>query len=197
ALALSVKGQSIMYHHLKDFVTNSGDTIALPAKLYIEKRSRAHQLTQAGGDRRISSNRDIIKNRLKRYYAVQVDENLYVNCRRLKIKKFKFGKFYAPAMLVKDKIYFSAVPIGPAAVAVVDREIGMGAIGEAIASSSAISKRVYYDIDMETGKVNFVGKERMTELLTGYPDLLEAYLLENNEEAKVTGRYLRELKQRE
>lgn len=186
-----------MYHHLKDFVTNSGDTIALPAKLYIEKRSRAHQLTQAGGDRRISSNRDIIKNRLKRYYAVQVDENLYVNCRRLKIKKFKFGKFYAPAMLVKDKIYFSAVPIGPAAVAVVDREIGMGAIGEAIASSSAISKRVYYDIDMETGKVNFVGKERMTELLAGYPDLLEAYLLENNEEAKVTGRYLRELKHRE
>lgn len=72
-----------------------------------------------------------------------------------------------------------------------------GKFGDAIAASALISKRVYYEIDPETNKVGFVGKERMEKLLEGHPDWKTAYLNENSESAKVTDKYLRLLKAEE
>ena len=72
-----------------------------------------------------------------------------------------------------------------------------GQFGDAIAASALISKRVYYEIDPETNKVGFVGKERMEELLGGHLDWKAAYLNENSESAKVTDKYLRLLKAEE
>ena len=72
-----------------------------------------------------------------------------------------------------------------------------GQFGDAIAASALISKRVYYEIDPETNKVGFVGKERMGELLGGNPDWKAAYLNENSDSAEVTDKYLRLLKAEE
>lgn len=197
ALGFSAKAQqSIVYHNLKEWVAREGDTIVAPRELTVGKRTKHQMLLQSGGDYKITSNRSSLRKGLKKkYYAVEVGGNLYVNCKKLKIKKFRFGTCYAPAMEVNNKIYFRAIPIGPAAVAVVHRDIGMGVVGEAVASSSVVSQRVYYEIDSETGTVDFVGKEKMLELLAGYPVLRDEYLKENNEEAHTTGKYLRELQQ--
>ena len=65
-----------------------------------------------------------------------------------------------------------------------------GTLGDAIAASGQVSKRVYYEIDGITGRVDFVGKEKMLHLLTRYPALKEAYIEENSESAEVTGNYL-------
>ncbi len=187
--------QSIAYHRLEDLVAGKGDTIEAPRTLSVEKRNTVMQkLTQTGGDYKISANSSMLGKALNnRYFAARIDDVLYINCKKVRIKKFRFGKFHAKAMMVNNNIYFCATPVGPAAVAVVDRNIGMGAVGEAIASSSVLSQRVYYEIDAETGEVTFVGKEKMCELLAGYPELKEAYLKENNQEAKVTEQYLKEL----
>ncbi|NDV57436.1 DUF6563 family protein [Bacteroides sp. 519] len=195
ALALPGKAQTIVYHTPNDFITHNGDTIHAPSKLIVEKRSINRQLLKTGGDYHITSNRTMIRKGLRRkYFAVQVDSNLYVNCKNLKIKKFSFGKCYAPALAIGNKVYFCAVPIGPAAVSVVDRGIGMGAVGEAIATSAAVTQRVFYEIDCTTGIVEFVGKDKMMELLNDYPKLKEEYQKENSEEAHVVGKYLKELK---
>ena len=65
-----------------------------------------------------------------------------------------------------------------------------GQFGDAIAASALISKRVYYEIDPETNKVGFVGKERMEELLGGHPDWKAAYLNENSESANKSAEIL-------
>lgn len=198
ALGLQAEAQNIIYHRIKDFVVQTGDTLTTFQFLYVEKRSKSQLMLQSGGDYKLTSNSESTNRALKRRaLIVQMDSTFYVNCRKLRLKRFRFGRFYAPAMVVKEHIYFSAAPIGAAAVAVVNRDIGMGAFGEAVASSSAISQRVYYELNSETGKVEFVGKDKMVELLAGYPELKEAFLKEENEEARVTGKYLRELKRLE
>lgn len=194
-LGLQVEAQNIIYHRIKDFAAQAGDTLTSFQFLNVEKRSKSQLMLQSGGDYKITSNSESTNRALKRRtLVVQIDSTLYVNCRKLRLKRFRFGRFYAPAMVINNNIYFCAAPIGPAAVAVVNRDIGMGAFGEAVASSSAISQRVYYELNSETGKVEFIGKEKMLELLAGNPELKEAFLKESNEEAHITGKYLRELK---
>lgn len=186
--------QHITYHKWEDLIAGKGDTVIAPRELIAEKRNIAQIMLQNGGDYKITANRSWLRKSLRsRYFAASIDGTLYINCKKVKINKFRFGKFYARAMRVNGDVYFCAIPVGPAAVAVVNRNIGMGDIGGAVASSSAVSQRVFYQIDAETGEVSFVGKDMMSELLADYPELKEAYLKENNQEAEVTGRYLEKL----
>ena len=46
----------------------------------------------------------------------------------------------------------------------------------------------------ETGRSEFVGREKMLELLADYPELKEAFEKETSESAEVIGKYLRQLK---
>ena len=50
-----------------------------------------------------------------RCYAVRMDTSLYVNCKKMRYKRYRFGGWYAPAMWVKGRIYFCAQPVGQAA----------------------------------------------------------------------------------
>ncbi|MCZ4237997.1 hypothetical protein O4H25_14250, partial [Staphylococcus equorum] len=86
-----------------------------------------------------------------------------VNCRKLRYKKMRFGAWYAPAMLLNGNIYFSALPLGSvAAGSSANMSVTLGGqLGDAIAASGQVSKRVYYEIDIVTGKVDFVGKDKM------------------------------------
>ena len=40
-----------------------------------------------------------------------------------------------------------------------------GNVGDALAASSLVTKRVCYELNGETGKIDFVGKEKMAQLL--------------------------------
>ena len=184
-VVMDVTAQNVVYSNLKGLLACEGDTVA---SLKVEKRTKNHILMTGGADYKISAGPDdsMCKYLKSRCYAVQADTSLYVNCKRLRYKKFRFGGWYAPALRIGDHIYFSAIPLGSVAAG-----------SDAIAASALISKRVYYEIDPETNKVGFVGKERMEELLGGHPDWKAAYLNENSESAKVTDKYLRLLKAEE
>lgn len=195
---INLSAQTITYRTLKDLVTSDGDTVELPQKIKVEKRNKKQIMLTNGADYKLESNKKWMNKNIKsRFYAVKIDNQLYVNCKKLKIKKFRFGKFYAPAMWVNNRLFFSAAPIGPAAASVgASKNIGMGALGDAINNSSLIFERVFYEIDTETGTIEFVGKNKMEALLINHPDLKEEYLQANNEEAQVTRKFLLELKKR-
>ena len=68
-----------------------------------------------------------------------------------------------------------------------------GEVGDAINASGLVFARVYYELNPETGRSEFVGREKMLELLADYPELKEAFEKETNESAEVVGKYLRQL----
>lgn len=191
-----ISAQDIVYANLKDYLANEGDTVAT---LKVEKRTKNHLLMTGGADYKISAgadNQSLCRYLKKRCYAVRVDSCLYVNCKKLRYNKFRFGGWYAPALQLNGKIYFSAVPLGSVAAgpdATMDVMLG-GKFGDAIAASALIFKRVYYEIDSQTGRVDFVDKEKMRVLLAAYPEWLKEYEGEDSESAKVTGKYLQRLK---
>ena len=125
------------------------------------------------------------------------DSVLYVNCKKVRYKRFRFGGWYAPATWIRGKIYFYAQPVGSVAASTTQpadaTKLG-GDVGTAIAASGLVNARVYYELNPETGKVEFVGKDKMLQLLKNEPELLNAFLQESSESAEVTGKYLLRLK---
>lgn len=189
---LPMAAQSIAYTSLKGFLAQDGDTIA---GLAIEKRTKNQIVMTGGADYKLSvNNSNSINKYLKnRCFLVESDSALYINCKRLRYKKLRFGGWYAPALQVNGNLYFSAMPLGTVAAgssASMDVMLG-GSIGDAIAASGQVSKRVYYEIDAATGKVSFVGKDQMLLLLSDFPEWKAAYLNEDSESAQVIGAYLR------
>lgn len=195
-LALPCMAQQIMYASLKELMEGRGDTVST---LKVEKRAKNQIYLMGGADYRITAdeNPGLSRYLRARCYAVRIDTALYVNCRKMRYKRYRFGQWYAPAMWIGGKIYFSAQPLGQAAtssVTPVDATKLGGEVGDAIAASGLVYDRVYYELDPQTGKASFVGKDKMTELLKGYPDLQEALLKEKSERAEVIGKYLLQLK---
>lgn len=188
--------QHVIYANLKELVENRGDTLST---LKIEKRSKNQILLMGGADYRVSvdKNPGLCRYLKSRCYAVQADSALYVNCKKVRYKRFRFGGWYAPAMWVRGKVYFCAQPVGSVAASTTQRADAMrlgGDVGTAIAASGLVNARVYYELNPETGKVEFVGKDKMQQLLQNDPGLLEAFLEEESEKAEVTGKYLLMLK---
>ena len=66
-----------------------------------------------------------------------------------------------------------------------------GEVGDAIAASGLVHDRVYYELDPETGRSEFVGKEKMLQLLSAFPELRARFEGETSESAEVVGRYLK------
>ncbi|MBP8621796.1 DUF6563 family protein, partial [Bacteroides sp.] len=179
-----LNAQVVVYSSLKDFAAQRGDTLAA---INVEKRAKNQIMLSGGADYKLSvdDNEPLSKYLKKRCFLVKVDSTLYVSCRKLRYKKLQFGAWYAPAMLLNGSIYFSAIPLGTvAAGSSTNMSVTLGGtLGDAIAASGQVSKRVYYEIDGITGRVDFVGKEKMLHLLTRYPALKEAYIEENSESA--------------
>ena len=194
-VALNVAAKNQAYASLKDLFAHKADTIGL---LKIEKRTNNQMMMTAGGDYKITSANDALNKRIKkRCYGICSNGALYLNCRKLRFNKFRFGTCYVAAMWVGSNLYFCAPPVGPAEASVTPaRNYAMGAIGQAISSSSMVSDRVFYEIDSLTLKVDFVSKEKMSSLLKNHPNLLAEYLSENSEAAKVVAKYLRLLQKK-
>ncbi len=194
-LFLPCEAQQIMYANLRELVECEGDTVTT---LRVERRSRNQILLMGGGDYRIEAveNRGLNRYLRKRCYAVRIDTALYVNCRKMRYKRYRFGNCYAAAMHVGDKFYFCAQPVGQAATSTAQSpdatKLG-GEVGDAIAASALVTARVFYEINPETGRAEFVGKDKMMALLEDYPDLQANLRLEQSEAADVMVRYLQAL----
>lgn len=196
-LFLPCEAQQIMYANLRELVASEGDTVTT---LRLECRSKNQILLMGGGDYRIEAvdNRGLTRYLSRRCYAVRVDTALYVNCRKMRYQRYRFGKCYAPALQIGDKYYFCAQPVGQAATSTsqpADATKLGGEVGDAIAASALVAARVFYEINPETGRAEFVGKDKMMSLLEGLPELQENLRLETSESAGVMVRYLRALKQ--
>lgn len=195
-LALPCAAQQIMYSNLKELVEDRGDTVTI---LKVEKRSKSQIYLMGGADYRIEAkdNPGLCKYLKSRCYAVRIDTSLYVNCKKMRYKRYRFGGWYAPAMWVKGNIYFCAQPVGQAATSTSTppdaTKLG-GEVGDAINASGLVFARVYYELNPETGRSEFVGKDKMLELLADYPALKEAFEKERSESAEVIGKYLRQLR---
>ncbi|EJW91729.1 hypothetical protein EVA_20164, partial [gut metagenome] len=161
-----------MYANLKGLMNHVGDTVLI---LRVEKRSRNQILLTGGADYRILVGvDDSSEKRLKkRCFAVRDSSgNLYLNCRKLRYNKLRFGSWFAPAIQLGNNIYFCAVPLGSAvgSVFVDDNDVKLGGhFGDAIAASSLVTKRVCYELDTVTGKIDFVDINKMLALLAPYP----------------------------
>ena len=188
-VGLPLVAQNIVYSNLKDLLAHDGDTVTA---LKIEKRTKNNISLSGGADYKISADTDksLCKYLKKRCFAVRDEKgNLYLNCRKLRYKKLRFGAWYAPAVQLGKNIYFCAMPLGSVIggnfVEEDDVKLG-GNIGDALAASSLVTKRVCYELNGETGKVDFLGKDRMLQLLKNYPELKQAYLKDDSQEAKHT-----------
>ena len=193
AMLLPCQGQQIMYANLGELLDNDGDTATT---LQVERRSKNQVMLFSGGDYHIETpdNRGLNRYLRRRCYAVRMDSALYVNCRKMRYKHYRFGNWYAPALRVGRHIFFQAQPVGQAATSTFtspDAQKLAGEVGDAIAASALVNVRVYYEINPKTGRAEFVGKERLLQLLAGYPHLQHQLIQETDESAEVVGKYLK------
>ncbi len=147
-IALPCAAQQIMYANLKELVEDCGDTVSI---LKVEKRAKNQIYLMGGADYRIAAdeNSGLCRYLKSRCYAVRIDTALYVNCRKMRYKRFRFGHWYAPAMWVGVKIYFCAQPVGQVATSTATppdaAKLG-GDVGNAINASGLVHARVYYEL---------------------------------------------------
>ena len=184
-IGLPLIAQNIIYSNLKELLAQNGDTIAV---LRVEKRSRNQIVLTGGADYRITAGDDesMCRRLKKRCFAVRSEEgDLYLNCRKLRYKKLRFGAWYAPAVQLGKNIYFCAMPLGSVIGGnfVEDDDVKLGGnIGDALAASSLVTK------------IEFLGKDKMVQILDKYPEWKQAYLKEDSQEAKETFDYLLKLR---
>ncbi len=193
---LPAGAQQVMYTSMKGLLAQQGDTVTT---LQIEKRSVNKQYLMGGADYHVSAtdNEGLSKYLKRRCYGVLIDNTLYVNCRRMRYKHYRFGNWYAPAQRIAGRIFFRALPLGQVATssfAPQDSPKLGGEVGDAIQASGLVHERVYYMINPDNGKALFVGKELMNELLDGQPTEQEALMKETTESADVMEKYIRKLK---
>ncbi len=198
ALALYVPGaaQQIIYANLSELIDERGDTVTT---LQVERRSRNQLYLMGGGDYRILApdNRSLTRYLRRRCYAVRIDTSLYVNCRKMRYKRFKLGSWYAPAWELNGRIYYTAQPVGQVATETLtpaNAQKLRGQVGDAIQASGLVKERVFYELNPYTGRSAFVGRERMRELLAKHPQWLAEFEQEANESARVVGKYLQRLR---
>lgn len=194
--ALPATAQQIMYSNLKELVEDRGDTVST---LRVEKRTKNQIYLMGGADYRVTvdENPGLCRYLKSRCYAVRVDTSLYVNCRKMRYKRYRFGLWYAPAFWLDGNIYFCAQPVGQAATSTVapDNATRLGGeVGDAIHASGLVNARVYYELNVETGKSEFVGRDKMLQLLEKHPVLRAGFERETSESAETIGKYLKALR---
>lgn len=192
---ITASSQDKMFANLADLLSDGGDVVTTLSK---SKRTKNQIYLSPGADYEVYSlvNKDLTRYLKKRCYAVRLNDTLYINCRNMKYKKYRFGNWYAQGQLVKGKVYFQAQPLGQIATSTLlpkeNSKLG-GSVGDAI-NASNLDAKVYYVINAATGEAEFVGREMMTQLLSSQPDLLERFEQENSEGADVIAKYLDQLR---
>lgn len=187
----TLHAQQFIYSNLQDLLEGHCNEVD---GLVVEKRTKNQIVLNGGADYRITKPEFESMNKYLRHkcYAVMCDSSLYVNCKHLRFKRMRFGNWYSAAMIINGNVFFCAMPLGSAvSQSVKTTQVTLGGnLGDALASSGLVHKRVYYMIDGQHGHIVFVGKDFMSDLLQDFPELLQSYHDENSELADVTQRYL-------
>jgi hypothetical protein len=193
-LTVDAPAQTVIFSSLTEVLNGVGDTIVLPHEVIVHRRTRNQQLLAGGADYRLMSEARSVSRRIQSAYAIQIDTALYVNCRRLRYNRMRFGGYYAPAIRVGSSIFFSAIPLGNVADRFTSPTHTLGELGNAITSSAVFNVRVYYEIHRESGdNISFVNHTRMRTLLQPHGDLFDSYTASDREEADSLTSYLLEL----
>ena len=203
------KGGNLMQKKLPIGIENFEDMIK-ENYYYVDKTGLLKQLLNEHGlvnlftrPRRFGKSLNMFM--LKYFFEIGNDQAIFEGLEISKDKelcdqKLRFGAWYAPAVQLGKNIYFCAMPLGSVIggnfVEEDDVKLG-GNIGDALAASSLVTKRVCYELNGETGKVDFLGKDKMLQLLKNYPELKQAYLKDDSQEAKHTFKYLLELRNKQ
>ncbi|MDD6210599.1 MAG: hypothetical protein PUB21_08355 [Bacteroidales bacterium] len=156
-------------------------------RMAMERRSTSKTVMRGGGDYRFYSedSKSLTKWIKERPLFIEWNDTLYLNCRRLKYDGGTFGKWYAPALLIDNIIYFSASPVGSAYK-------GMGGL---VGATVAKDQRVYYSLNPSNGEMKILGEPDILKLIDTCPDLKEAYEKDvNRTDIEVIGEYLYKIK---
>lgn len=183
--------QDMVYSNLQELLSGSGDTLTTLAK---EKRTLSQIYMSGGADYHIYStdNDSFTKYLKKRSYAVRCQDTLYVNCKQVRYKKYRFGNWFAKAAKVNGHVFFVAQPLGQiASSSLVSKDVPrlQGTVGDAINASGLVYDRVVYEI-FPDGNVDFVGRDRMKQILASHTELLDEFLAQDSESADVVMKYL-------
>ena len=181
----------MVYSNLQELLSGSGDTVTTLAK---EKRTLSQIYMSGGADYHIYStdNDSFTKYLKKRSYAVRCQDTLYVNCKQVRYKKYRFGNWFAKAAKVNGHVFFVAQPLGQiASSSLVSKDVPrlQGTVGDAINASGLVYDRVVYEI-FPDGNVDFVGRDRMKQILASHTELLDEFLAQDSESADVVMKYL-------
>lgn len=176
------------YNSITDLLNGTFDTTL---SVIVEKRTKNQIFMSGGADYKIyNGDKETDKLIKTKIYAIEVNDSLYVNCRKLKFKKNVIGAWFAPAIVCQEKVYFYAIPVGPSAA------VAFGVVGGAAQAANAASSRVYYEMDSATKELDKVGSEKMMTLLKDYPELLEQYEKEAlKEHIEIISKYLQKINQ--
>lgn len=183
--------QDMVYSNLQELLSGSGDTVTTLAR---EKRTLSQIYMSGGADYHIYStdNDSFTKYLKKRSYAVRCQDTLYVNCKQVRYKKYRFGNWFAKAAKVNGHVFFVAQPLGQiASSSLVSKDVPrlQGTVGDAINASGLVYDRVVYEI-FPDGNVDFVGRDRMKQILASHTELLDEFLAQDSESADVVMKYL-------
>lgn len=176
------------YNSITDLLNGTYDTTL---SVIVEKRTKNQIFMSGGADYKIyNGDKETDKLIKTKIYAIEVNDSLYVNCRKLKFKKHVIGAWFAPAIVCQGKVYFYAISVGPSAA------VAFGVIGGAVQAANEASSRVYYEMDPAMKELDKVGSEKMMILLKDYPELLEQYKKEAlKEHIEIVHKYLQKINQ--
>lgn len=195
-MALPCGAQQRIYRTHESLLSQKGELVS---GLVIDRRSFSQISLYGGADYHISSETDsrMSEDIKRRFFAVELGGQLYVNMRHMKYKRYRFGSWYAPAFIIRGHLFFVAQPLGQAATVSITQgtvtRLG-GQVGDAIAASALVTSRVVYEVNPQSGRAEFVGKERAIALLKDRPDLQRMLAKEKKETVDVIFPYLNELK---
>ena len=195
-LTTSAKAQQIIYDSLGGLLEEKGDTVTT---LRVEKRTKNLIYLYGGVDYRITvdENHSMSRYLKMRCYAVRVDSTLYLNCKKIRYGRYRFGYWYAQAFERGGRIFFSAQPLGQVATSHTlpsnVNKLG-GEIGDAINASGLVEERVYYELNVKTSKAEFVGLDYLKQLFKEDAAVLKKLSKEKSEKASVVRKYLELLK---
>ena len=107
-LSLSVAysfAQQVLFSNLKNLLDIQGDTVTT---LHVERRSKNQIYLMGGADFKIEArgNDGLSKYIKRRCYAIQIDSVLYLNCRKMRYKKYRFGAWYAQALRAGGRVFY-------------------------------------------------------------------------------------------
>ena len=108
-----------------------------------------------GGDYKIyNGDKETDKLIKTKIYAIEVNDSLYVNCRKLKFKKRVIGGWFAPAIVCRGKSIFLCYFGWP------ERCCNFWSYRRRCQAANEASSRVYYEMDPAEKELDKVGSEK-------------------------------------